>query len=285
MKVLKSKILFFTLLCLPFTTYAQIDVRFHNEASDTIKINRLLTKAIEIADAQQRVEAIAREFIGTPYINGTLESSDGEMLTVNLDQFDCTTFVETVMALAMTAGEGRSSWHDFIYNLQNIRYRNGAVNGYSSRLHYVSDWIVDNVHRGNFKEVTSKSDLASYEVKTIDYITSNRDLYPALENQEEYERMKMAEIGYRNHRYPYIKAARTAKAIKNFLKSGDIIALTTKKKGLDVSHMGIIVLQDNRLHLLHASSAGKEVIIDQLPLDRYIQRNRNAGFRIIRLNE
>lgn len=270
---------------LPSMASAQINARFHNENSDTLRINQILSKAIVLKDPQQRVEAIAREFIGTPYASGTLESTEGEALTINLDQFDCTTFIETVMALAITAGEGRSSWHDFIYNLRNIRYRNGTVSGYSSRLHYISDWIVDNTHRGNFEEATSKSDLVSYEIKTIDFMTSNRSLYPALEDPEEYDKMKMAEIGYRSHRYPYIKAERAAKAAKTFLKSGDIIAITTKKKGLDVSHTGIIIYQGNQPHLLHASSTGEMVMIDPLPFDRYLKRNSSSGFRVIRLKE
>ena len=48
--------------------------------------------------------------------------------------------------------ENRKSWRDFIYNLKRMRYRSGEINGYPSRLHYVSDWIVDNRFRGNFAD-------------------------------------------------------------------------------------------------------------------------------------
>lgn len=263
---------------------AQTPVKFHDETSDTVRLNAILQQVASLDDPNSRVEAIARQFISTPYVASTLESADGgEILTVNLDEMDCTTFVETVIALAISAGEQRLSWRDFLYNLQRVRYRSGTVDGYVSRLHYVSDWIVDNVHRGNFAEVTNLSDLSTYEVKTIDFMTQNRDLYPALADSLSYARMRDVETGYRSHRFPIIKSSRVAKAAKTFLKPGDIVALTTSKRGLDVSHLGIVVFVDQQPHLLHASSSKKQILIDPLPLDRYLQRNRLAGIRVIRL--
>ena len=92
------------------------DIRFHNEATDTTKINTILldaTKATEGMSPEARVAYIGKEFLGTPYVSGTLEGGDTETLTINLDEMDCTTYVETVMALAYTIGEGRTSWRDF----------------------------------------------------------------------------------------------------------------------------------------------------------------------------
>ena len=185
---------------------------FHNEASDTVRINSLLIEAAKIKNPQERIAYIGKQFIDTPYVSGTLEG-DTEQLRVNIDELDCTTFIDNVLAIAYTAGEGRSSWRDFIYNLENLRYRAGTMNGYSSRLHYFSDWVVDNVHRGNIKEYTSHLPGCSWEIKTIDYMSNNRDKYPALKDSLEYDRIKNAEIGYRNHRFPYIKASRINKII------------------------------------------------------------------------
>lgn len=260
--------------------------RWHDEATDTLAINRLLKKAVMIADPQQRVASLAQEFIDRPYIAGTLEPDGEEKLTVNLDEVDCTTLVDNIIALAITAGEHRTSWRDFIYNLERIRYRNGEMRGYPSRLHYISDWIVDNVHRGNFEEVTGNCDLATYEVKTIDFMSANRNLYPALADSATFAKIKEYEIGYRSHRYPVIKTSRVAKAAKTFLRTGDIIAICTGKKGLDVSHMGILFINDKNIpYLLHASSKAGKVILDATPLDRYLTSNRHIGIRVIRLKE
>lgn len=110
------------------TMHGQTAVRFGNEVSDTTMINELLESrgaSQNFANAESRVALFARSFEGTPYGSHTLEG-DPEMLTVRLDSLDCTTFVETAMALAYTSMESRRSWRDFVYNLQRMRYR-GAM--------------------------------------------------------------------------------------------------------------------------------------------------------------
>lgn len=266
------------------------DIRFHNEATDTTKINTILldaTKATEGMSPEARVAYIGKEFLGTPYVSGTLEGGDTETLTINLDEMDCTTYVETVMALAYTIGEGRTSWRDFAYNLERLRYRSGEMKGYGSRLHYPSDWVVDNVHRGNFKEVTGILAGCEHQVKSLDFITRNRDKYPALADSIAYDQIRNTELGYRNHRYPYIKTSKLAiKDISSQLREGDIILITTKTPGLDVQHMGIIVIEKGEPYLMHASSAAGSVVVDKRALKEYMRRNRSAtGIRVLRLNE
>lgn len=223
---------------------------------------------------------------GEPAKNNDGLNGGDEMLTVNIDEVDCTTLIDYVAALALTGGEHRTSWRDFVYNLQRMRYRNGEVKGYPSRLHYISDWIVDNAHRGNLEEVTNRCDLATYEVKSLNFMSANRNLYPALADSANFAGIKEAESGYRNHRYPIIKTQRVGNAAKNFLRTGDIVALCTTKKGLDVSHMGILFIDEKKVpYLLHASSKAGKVILDATPLEQYLTKNRLAGIRVIRLKE
>lgn len=268
---------------LNFSATAQRPTRFHNEAADTTRLTRML---INLSDnsrtlsPQQLVAQAGRMMIDTPYGAGTLEG-EPEMVTVNLDSLDCTTFVENAIAMAMTIENHRNSWQDFIYNLETLRYKDGKVDGYPSRLHYISDWIVDNSHRGNLQEVTDRIGKADYTVKTLDFMSSNRNLYPALANDETFSKIKDREIGYRSHRYPAIKPQNVKSAD---IREGDIIAITTTKKGLDITHLGIAVEVDGEIHLMHASSKAKRVIIDPLTLSEYLRRNRTtAGIRVIRL--
>lgn len=262
------------------------EVRFHNEASDTLRLNELLSKGATVKDSdEERIAALGREFIGTKYVASTLEDSV-ERLTVNLDELDCTTYIETVMALALTLNEGRRSWRDFLYNLERLRYRNGTLDGYGSRLHYVSDWVVDNVHRGTFKEVTNQIPQHEYAVKTIDYMSSHKDQYPQLTDSAQLERIKNVEIGYRSHRFPYIKREKlNNKQVKEALRTGDIVALTSRVPGLDVGHFGIIIMEKGVPYLMHASSTAKEVVIDKVPLFDMLRRSKTLnGIRVFRLN-
>lgn len=262
------------------------EVRFRHEATDTVKITQILVDTYAEGRSNpsgQRIASIAEKLVGTPYKAGTIEGTP-EQLTVDMDEMDCTTFVETVLAMAITLDERRTSWHDFIYNLERLRYRNGRMDGYGSRLHYVSDWAIDNNHRGIIQEVTDRAGAGeAYQVKTLDFMSSHRDKYPALEDDMEYEKLKNAEIGYRSHRFPYIKTT----GIKGAnLRTGDVVAITTKTPGLDVQHMGIVVMRDGVAHLVHASSKAGKVVVDELPLSDYVRRNRTAtGIRVFRLKE
>ncbi|MCM1401720.1 MAG: DUF1460 domain-containing protein, partial [Bacteroides sp.] len=193
---------------------------------------------------------------------------------------DCTTFVETALALAMTVESRRTSWRDYINNLEQLRYRGGRVNGYPSRLHYVSDWIVDNAHRGNLVEVTDRVGQTDSKIKTLDYMTQHRDAYPALADSANYAGLKNVEVGFRSHKYSYIRPASLPSAR---LKDGDVIALTTNMAGLDVTHLGIVKMVKGVPHLMHASLKQKKVVIDELSLADYLRRHRPQGFRVIRL--
>jgi len=259
-------------------------VKFGDIANDTTEITKILIENYnrEGHKPGELMVKLGENFIDVPYEAGTLDGIPEE-LTVNLQGMDCMSFVENVMALAITLNERRSSWIDFVYNLENIRYRNVNLNGYSSRLHYFSDWVVDNSHRGHIADVTARIANPSYQVKTLEFMTANRDKYPALSDSIEFEKIKDAQVGYRSHRYPYIKSTNVESA---GIQPGDIIAVTTKIPGLDVSHVGIAVKVKGKIHLLHASSKEGKVCVSSLPLTEYLRRNRNAtGIRVIRLTE
>lgn len=268
------------------------EVRFHNEASDTARISELLVEGMRSlpADASpgDRADFFARRFIGTPYGAHTLEAPVGqdEALVVNLDSLDCTTFVETVAALAATLGEGRSSWRDYLYNLRRIRYRGGELDGYPSRLHYIADWAVDNIHKGILRDATLLMPRNSWMVRSIDFMTAHRDSYPALADSATFQRMRRIEFGYRNHRFPYLRTGDlTDRKLLAAIQPGDIVAFVSTLKDLDVTHMGIIVRgDDGSLRVLHASSTGGKVMISEQKLSDFMKRNRQwSGIRLFRL--
>ena len=69
----------------------------------------------------QRISAIGRYFIETPYVGGTLDINPQEELVVNLREFDCVTFVDNVIALALLDK----------YNEQSIPlFQNFEIKGY-----------------------------------------------------------------------------------------------------------------------------------------------------------
>jgi hypothetical protein len=266
----------------------QQQMRFHCD-KDTTEINDLLQKGEQsgLKKPNELVTFYAHELMGRPYVAHTLEGKT-EMLTINIDELDCTTFVETLYALARTTMNGRYSWRDFANNLENLRYRDGKLGDYSSRLHYISEWIVDNSNRGNIEEATINIPGATYITKTINFMTTHRESYPSLTDSTIYEKLVKYESGYINHRFPYVKKEWLgSKDVKNALKSGDFVCLVTKTPGLDVSHLGIIEKDDKGdIYLLDASSIGMKVQIEKEDMMEMLRRNRgNLGVRIVRIKE
>jgi hypothetical protein len=270
----------------PAQAASQQQMRFHC-ANDTTEINELLKKGYEsgLKDANELVSYYAHELLGRPYVAHTLEGTP-EQLSINIDELDCTTFVETLYALTRTTLNGRYSWRDFANCLENLRYRGGKMDGYASRLHYISDWSTDNTSRGNLKEITGDINGVQYKIKTINYMTTHRDLYPALADSATFERVRSSEIGYRNHRFPYIKREHlSSKNVKNALKSGDFVGLVTKMEGLDVSHMGIIEKDaKGDIYLLDASMSGKQVQLEKKNMYDMLRNSKNnIGIRVWRI--
>lgn len=264
-------------------------VEWHDEAADTTRVTRILSDGMarRWESPGQRTAWVARQMVGTPYVAHTLEGGQ-EVLRVNLDELDCTTLVDVAMALSYTLGERRAGWQDFLYNLQRLRYRGGEVDGYPSRLHYNCDWAVDNTHRGNFDDVTRSLPKCFYLVRTIDFMTANRDKYPALADSANFTRMKRVEGGFRNHRFPYIKTADAgSKAVQAQLREGDVLGFVSNLRNLDITHMGILVREaDGLLHVLHASSTEGKVVVSAQPLADFLKRNRQwIGIRVFRLRD
>ena len=260
-------------------------MRFHCD-SDTTVINQLLAKGYEsnITDANALVEFYARQLLGTPYVAHTLEG-DEEMLTINIHELDCLTFIETLYALTRATLEQRYSWRDFAANIENVRYRGGKMGDYSSRIHYMSEWIIDNNMRGNLKEITPDLPHADYMIKNIDYMTKHPDQYRQLKNDSVMvEKIRRYEL--RNHRYPYLKRSwLNDKGVKAALRSGDFVSLVTKMEGLDVSHNGIIIVDEKGdPYLLDASMSGGKVMLEAKPLFKYLERSKsNIGIRVYRM--
>lgn len=264
-------------------------VAYHNFATDSANISRILdcTRKQSFDNAGSRLLFVAQQFIGTPYEAGTLEG-DTEQLVVNTSKLDCTTFVETALALTLTAQDDTAKWCDFAPNLLKIRYRNGILDGYSSRLHYMSDWVVNNSQNGTLTEVTPLAPKAAKTTVNLNFMTTHTRSYQALfDNAEECEKMKKIEAEYANYSCHYIpKNMLNLQPVKKFFRDGDIVLITTSTAGLDVSHMGIVVMKNGMPYLLHASSKSMCVILDNQPLSTYVPALRGAtGVRVLRLND
>lgn len=223
----------------------------------------------------------ALQFVGTSYQGGTLENEKGEVLVLNLEGMDCVTFVEYSLAISHTIRECKTGYNEFAENVERIRYRDGIRKDYISRLHYTSDWISNNSKKGILISVSENLGGEKFD-KTINFMSENSTKYLHLsKNQEFVNRIKVVEQQLNKNSNYYIPKSKINKIVEN-LKTGDIVAFTTKVDGLDYSHMGIIFIDNGQPRLIHASSVEKKVILDGSLID-YIKNNKSiTGISVVR---
>ena len=254
--------------------FTQLDQKIFNK-----KINTLRDYKFE--EGSGKIIDIGESFIGFPYVEKTLEIGKEESLVVNLRGFDCTTFVENVLAFSILLKDNRDAFPDFISTLKTIRYRDGFLNGYPSRLHYFTDWIRNNNKKGLVKDITP--DLGGTEVqKPINFMGTHRNLYPFLTDEANFNAILEVEAELAKEALCVLPQDAIV-GIEEKLKNGDIIALATSIKGLDVTHTGFAIRRPNgRIHLLHASTSG-EVKITEEPLIDYLKKIKsNTGIIVAR---
>ena len=229
------------------------------------------------------VADIGKTFLGTEYESHGIEKKGDEELVINLTGLDCTTFVENTLVFARLIKLGKTSFKDYENELQKIRYRNGVIDKYPSRLHYFTDWIFDNEKKGIVDDITELVGGKPTQFR-LNFMSTHPGSYPQLKRHPEFLkeiRKQEAEISRRN--YFYVPKERVG-FVENQINNGDIIAFTTSIPGLDVSHVGIAVrMEDNRIHLLHAPHPGASVQITEEPLPAYInQIKRDTGIIVLK---
>ena len=225
---------------------------------------------------------VGKTFMKMPYVAKTLEIGDTETLVVNLQGLDCTTFVENVLAFSKLLRKGEDSFEAFVKNLEVVRYKDGELDGYASRLHYFFEWIANNAEKGLLKDITGE--IGGAEItKEINFMSTHRDLYPFLSDDVNYGKIKASE-NYLNSQAICVLAQGKIAENEHLIQSGDIIALATSINGLDVTHTGIATREkDGRIHLLHASTGSMEVEVSKLPLADYLKGIKsNTGIMVAR---
>ena len=270
-----------TNLILKAQVFSEKDVEICNSKFDLAVDKDLAEKPIGDVIAE-----IGKSFIGTDYLAHGLEKDGDEQLVINLTGLDCTTFLENSLVLARCIKKGKTTFKDYENELQFVRYRDGKIDKYPSRLHYFSDWIYDNVQKGIIKDVTKemggekikfKINFMSTHPESYKQLEENPDFMPIIKKQEQ-------EISLREY---YFIPKEKLESKEEQIQNGDLIAITTNVAGLDIGHVGIAVrMEDNRIHILHAPDIGYKVQISDLPLFEYLKKlKKDTGIIILRPQE
>ncbi len=251
----------------------------------------LLMQALALPKETNLMLWFGHRFTGTPYVAQTLEVNATESLVVNVKEMDCTTFVETCLALTMTALQGSADYDDYCRNLTRIRYRGGVLDGYASRNHYFTQWITSNEALGIVEEIQApEGQFAATQTIALNYMSKHPSYYPMLKGDKGAQRLIRAyeeEASGATVRYIPHRLLGGDRESLSAVRDGDILAIVTRKEGLDTSHLGIAEWgDDGRLHLLNASQIHKKVVLEPMTLSTYMSKHPSQlGVRVIRLKQ
>lgn len=221
--------------------------------------------------------------VGTPYEPLTLEaylraggSPSHEPLTLSLTRFDCVTLVESCLAVARLARkEGSPTWEHFGREIERMRYRDGERRGYTSRLHYLSEWITDGERRGLVSDLGAKLG-GTADARPLRFMTEHRASYPALADNGVFRDIGAMERRLDQHPRRVIPTKRIPDVAHN-IETGDVLAFATDIPGLDVTHTAFAYRDgDGILRVLHAPLSGGAVEITRATLPQYVAAIRHS---------
>ncbi|MCH6574710.1 MAG: DUF1460 domain-containing protein [Bacteroidetes bacterium] len=213
-------IIFLTLIltaCTDAQVYKEKDIDICNSTFQLAVDENLQAKPINDV-----VVEVGKSFIGTDYVSHTLEVDGDERLVINFMGLDCNTFLEYALVFSRNIKQGKTTFENFQNELIFIRYNDGEIDQYPSRLHYFTDWIYDNEKKGVVKDITKEigGDILELDLSFMTahpqyykHLRGNPDFIPLIKKQEE-------EISDRGHYYiPQKKIAE----LENKIKDGDVV--------------------------------------------------------------
>jgi hypothetical protein len=217
-------------------------------------VERLLSKAARARSTADRMEVFSRCLVGLPYTPDPLIGSidTREVFTISLEGFDCVTYLETVLALALA-----STPDTFVRMIRRIRYAQGRIS-WERRNHYMTDWIRNNARQGLMKLVSVPGVPTVRRERLLDVVAGLAPRRICVE----------------------CVPKRAVARIEGQLRTGDMIFFASTRRNLDVFHAGILVRSGDQIAMRHASRS-QGAVVEQEFAD-FLARNRMAGVIVAR---
>ncbi len=276
-----------TVLVFAMPASGQSSMRTYEVSAATASAHARVMQMIQGEDLASRplgaiVQRLAEHFLGAPYGAGMLDQSDEESLVVDLTAFDCVLYVEAVLALARSMGEGTVD--GFAREIESMRYRGGGMSDYCSRLHYFSDWLFDNGRRGTLAVITDRLPGARPFDRPVSFMTANRTSYRGLADDAQLACLAEVQRDINLRETSYVPKELISGTYGQ-LEPGDVIAITSSIDGLDVAHTGFVYrFADGRTGFIHASTTG-EVRLERDLATYVVANRRQTGMMVARLSE
>ena len=197
-----------------------------------------------------RAGVLSGLLVGAPYeANGLVGSPETpEVFTASLEGFDCVTYLETVLALALSDSvSGFGGW------LRLLRYEGGRV-AWALRNHYMTGWIAGAVRLGAVRRLAARGSAAKSRLL---------DAVPGLAPR----RVRFSCVPKR--------------ALPGLhLSTGDLAFFASTRPHLDVFHCGLVCEAPGALRLRHAARS-RGAVVEQ-DLGEVLSSSRMSGVLAVR---
>ena len=222
------------------------------------------------SDWRGHMERVTRGLVAAPYLLSALGEGRGVDADprFRLDAFDCTTFVETAIALAHC-----DDYDQLPRLLDTIRYTDGLPS-YQTRRHLItSQWIPELTTAGFIEDITDE--VGGDETAYIDLNLTKR----RWKKRRVARTLPLAadRVPYGEYELPYVPIAVALKRMRS-VPPGTIINVVraeSRRSPEVVSHQGLVLVRpgSRKRWVRHASPVAKRVIDESLKhmLRRYLK--------------
>ena len=216
-------------------------------------------RAVATAPIGVRVEAASRAFLGLPYLNdaiGEFDPGDPDPPS-RYDAFDCLTFVEDVLGLALAGDPLHGA------GIRDaLRYKGSQ--SYSTRRHFMeSQWIPDAIANGLLEDITARVGHARVLRKAVTLDTWKRW------GRRSIFRMPDALLPVGEWSLPYLDLAEAVAAAPRIPAGSLIVTLRAERahKPIVVTHISMVVppaegAPADQTRMRHATRMGRRTVRD-----------------------
>jgi hypothetical protein len=232
-----------------------------------------VVKTAPSSDVAARLEAVTRPFLDAPYVLSPLGEGKGappdEDPRLRFDAFDCTTFVETALALALS-----SDLDEATRSLDIIRYREARPT-FPDRRHFPeAEWIPQLTAAGLVEDITRS-------VGGDDVVVEEKRLSPQVWRKARHKGLptlsdaRIPDGTFALDVWPLDAAAQHPERIP----SGTILHLVRADFGsvpVRVSHQALVLDVKGVKVVRHAADRLHHRVVDE-PIDRFFARMKKYG--------
>lgn len=230
----------------------------------------------------RRVAAAALSLIGSDCC-ASIDSSANSLIC-GPEKRDPLSLFNLCMAVEKTVDESYGRLYEFDKNYAMMSCRKGEYTGFASKLLYSSEWITDNIYRGNIKEMTENyTDGSTFRTKSLEYVSHNKGEYPELADSAVYENIKMIEMGLRAYRVPHLKKQNiNRRNVGGEMQTGDFLVMLSPLSDKDTFECGVVVESEGGYDLVYIDT--NTCRVEKVPVTTYFKKKGQNfyGYRWLR---